>query len=60
MAKLMRGIASRLSVAGELLGFLWSNRKWWLIPMVIMLLVFGLLLVFASATAVGPFIYTLF
>jgi hypothetical protein len=33
---------------------------WWLIPMVAILLVFGLLLIFASASGIGPFIYTLF
>jgi hypothetical protein len=33
---------------------------WWLIPMVSVLLLFGLLLIFASASGVGPFIYSLF
>jgi len=48
-----------LSVAGELLNFLW-RRKWWLIPMVVALLALGLLLIFASLSGIGPFIYTLF
>jgi len=51
---------SNLGVVGELLAFLWKQKMWWLIPMVAMLLVFGLLLIFASASGIGPFIYTLF
>ncbi len=35
------------------------NKKWWLTPVVLMLLLVGLL-VFLSSTAVAPFIYTLF
>jgi hypothetical protein len=53
-------MVSNLGVAGELLGFLWQRKLWWLIPMVAVLLVFGLLLIFASASGIGPFIYTLF
>jgi hypothetical protein len=53
-------MTSNLGVAGELLVFLWERKLWWLIPMVFVLLVFGLLLIFASASGIGPFIYTLF
>ena len=56
----LRSMRANLSVAGELLGFLWARKLWWLIPMVFMLLVFGLLLIFASASGLAPFIYTLF
>ena len=51
---------NNLGVVRELLQFLWERKLWWLIPMVTVLLVFGLLLIFASASGVGPFIYTLF
>jgi len=60
MGNFIRNVGTRLGIAGELLGFLWGNKKWWLIPLVIMLLVLGAVLIFASASAVGPFIYTLF
>jgi len=53
-------MASNFGVAGELLSFFWKRKLWWLIPMVSLLLVFGLLLIFASASGIGPFIYTLF
>jgi hypothetical protein len=45
---------------GELLGFLWEQKLWWLTPMVLVLLLLGLLLVFAQSSAIAPFIYTLF
>jgi drug/metabolite transporter superfamily protein YnfA len=53
-------MGSNLGIVGEFLGFLWKRKMWWLIPMVVVLLLFGLLLIFASASGVGPFIYTLF
>jgi hypothetical protein len=51
---------SNVGIVGELLNFLWKRKLWWLIPMVAVLLIFGLLLIVASASGVGPFIYTLF
>jgi hypothetical protein len=51
---------ANLGVVGEVLSFLWQRKLWWLIPMVAVLLLLALLLVFASASGVGPFIYTLF
>ena len=55
-----RTTAVNFGVAGELLLFLWKRKMWWLIPMVSVLLLLGLLLIFASTSGVGPFIYTLF
>ena len=43
----------------ELLHFLRRTRKWWLIPILCVLLIFGVL-VFLSTSAAAPFIYTLF
>jgi hypothetical protein len=51
---------ANLGVFGELLRFLWQRKLWWLIPMVILLMLFALLVVFASTSGIGPFIYTLF
>jgi hypothetical protein len=50
---------AHLSTAGELLGFVWQRRLW-LFPLVLVLLVVGLLIALASASAIAPFIYTLF
>jgi hypothetical protein len=58
--KFGEGFTNRLGIAGELLSFLWQQKMWWLIPMVLVLLAFGGLLVTAQSSALGPFIYTLF
>ena len=60
MKKFLRSMSSNFKVVGELLGFLWSNKRWWLIPMVAVLMLFGLLVVFGSSSGLAPFIYTLF
>lgn len=60
MTKHVQGIASRLGILGELLTFFWKRKLWWLIPMVVMLMLFAVLLVFAEASGLGPFIYSLF
>mgnify|MGYP006299746051 CR=1 FL=1 len=53
-------LSARLGVLGELISFMWQNKLWWLIPMVVVLVLFGVLLVAAQGSAVAPFIYTLF
>ena len=45
---------------GELFRFLVHRRAWFLIPIVAGLLMIGILLILASATPLGPFIYTIF
>ena len=60
MANFFRGMITNMGVAGEVLFFLWHRRLWWLIPMVFVLLLFGLLLIFATSSGVAPFIYALF
>jgi len=60
MKNFIRSMTSNVSVVRDLLTLLWERKLWWLIPMVSLLLLFGLLLIFASASGVGPFIYTLF
>ena len=49
-----------MSTFGDLWGFLKERKKWWLLPMVLVLLLFGVLIVLTSGSAVAPFIYTLF
>jgi hypothetical protein len=44
----------------ELWGFMRERRKYWLIPVLLMMAVFGGLIVLAKGSAVAPFIYTLF
>lgn len=48
----------------ELLKDLWAymkvRKKFWLLPIIVVLLLLGILIVFAQGSAVAPFIYTLF
>ena len=46
-------------IVSEFWYFLSQTKKWWLLPIVVILLAFGLLIVL-SGTAAAPFIYTLF
>jgi len=46
-----------LGLVREFLAFLVENKKWWLAPIVLVLLLLGLLVVLAN-TGVAPFIYT--
>jgi hypothetical protein len=55
-----KDLSSRFGIVAELLEFLWLNKLWWMIPMVILLILFGSLVVFTQSSAIAPFIYTLF
>ena len=58
--KWLQEISRRSSIAGQLFTFLWEQRLWWLVPFVVMLLLFTALLIVAQSTPLAPFIYTLF
>jgi hypothetical protein len=60
MDNFFKSMITNSGVVGEVLRFLWARKLWWLIPMVSVLMLMGLLLIFASASGVAPFIYTLF
>ncbi len=51
---------NKLSIVGDLWSFMKVRKKWWLAPIVFMLLMLSLLLVFTQGSALAPFIYTLF
>jgi hypothetical protein len=44
----------------DLVGFFMARKKFWLIPIIVVLLGFGALIVLTSGSAIAPFIYTLF
>ncbi len=56
----MKRAGDRVGILGEFIVFLWERKLWWMIPMVVVLVGFGLLLIFAQTSAIAPFIYTLF
>jgi hypothetical protein len=47
-------------LARELWAYMRVRKKWWLAPILIVLLLVGMLLVFAHGSALAPFIYTIF
>jgi len=49
-----------LDLAREFVAYLGANKKWWLAPIFLALLIFGGLLILAQGSAVAPFIYTVF
>jgi hypothetical protein len=51
---------ARPSFAGELWSFMRVRKKWWLGPIVLVLVLFGALIVLTQGSAVAPFIYTIF
>ncbi len=51
---------SKAQVVTELWEFMKQNKKYWLAPIIITLLLFGVLLVLAKSSALAPFIYTIF
>ncbi len=59
MSNFFKGLVTNTGVLGEILMFLWSRKFYWMIPMIVVLLLFGALVLF-SGSAAAPFIYTLF
>jgi len=51
---------SRGSLARELWAFMRVRKKWWLLPIIVVMLFVGALLVFAQSSVLAPFIYTIF
>lgn len=49
-----------MSFLAELWAFLRTRKKFWMLPMIVMMLIFGGLLVLAKGSAVAPFIYAIF
>lgn len=49
-----------VSLLKELFAYMRARKKWWLLPVLLVLLVFGGLLILAQGSAIGPFIYTVF
>jgi len=44
----------------DFIAFLKENKKFWLLPIVLVLLLLGALILFSEGSAVAPFVYTLF
>jgi hypothetical protein len=51
---------SKLSILSELWDFLKVRKKWWLAPILILLLILGGLIILTQGSALAPFIYAIF
>ena len=51
---------SKLSILAEFWDFMKHSKKWWLTPIIIFLVLFGMLIVLTEGSALAPFIYALF
>jgi len=51
---------NKFGILKEFWDFLRERKKWWLIPVVLVLILLGSLLVLSSGSVVAPFIYTIF
>ena len=58
--KLLNKMKNRAGVAGEVVSFLWRRKFYWIIPMAVILLIFGIIIALAQGSPLAPFIYTLF
>ncbi len=58
--KFLQDIRAKLSIFGELWAFMRVRKKWWLGPIIFVLLILGMLVVLTEGSALAPFIYTLF
>lgn len=56
----LEGIMGKWSLLLEFWDFLKTRKKWWLTPIVLVMLLLGALIVFSQGSALSPFIYTLF
>jgi len=49
-----------MSILGELWSYMRARKKFWMLPLFVMMLLLGGLLILAKTSAIAPFIYTLF
>lgn len=44
----------------DLFEYLWENKLWWLMPPIIIIILFGILIAVSTVSPIGPFMYALF
>ena len=57
--KLLKKIKLKLQLIQEFFSFLWQQKLYWLIPMMVVLVLFGLFFILAEATTIAHFVYPL-
>ncbi|NCO32613.1 MAG: hypothetical protein AUJ92_14840 [Armatimonadetes bacterium CG2_30_59_28] len=57
--KFIERTRTKLGIIGELFRFLMARKLWWMIPLIVVLILFGVLIILAQSSAIAPFIYPL-
>ncbi|MBI3801783.1 MAG: hypothetical protein HY268_33040, partial [Deltaproteobacteria bacterium] len=52
-------VSDRAGILAEFIKFLWERKLWWMIPMIVVLVLFGAVLILTQSSAIAPFIYSL-
>jgi hypothetical protein len=60
MSKILKRIKSVIALLGEFWMFMRMQKKWWLGPLVFILVLMGILIILTEGSALAPFIYALF
>jgi hypothetical protein len=60
MRKTYKKIKSHASIVGEFWAYMRERKKWWLLPIIAVLVLIGFLVVVTHGSALAPFIYTIF
>ena len=58
--RLVQSFMAIMQIVGEVFASLWALKRFWMAPLVLVLVVVGLLLLLATTAGIAPFIYTLF
>ena len=58
--RFFRNLMGRMEIAGQLLGFFWRRKVWWMVPLVLTILIVGVLVILGQSSAMSAFIYSLF
>jgi len=57
---MVRSAGRRFGIAGELLSYFAGQRRWWMLPLILLVLLGGLLILLGQSSALAPFLYPLF
>jgi hypothetical protein len=60
MSKILKRLKSVVSLLGEFWVFMRMQKKWWLAPLVVILILMGVLIILTEGSALAPFIYAIF
>ncbi len=58
--KFLKKMLARFGIARELLDYFWKNKLWWLIPLLVVIVVFSAFIILTHMSPLAPFIYVLF